>query len=457
VVSLSELRARRETLFHGKERQGSLRAALVTGAAGTFTLKVVSTGLSLLTSLFLARLLGAAGYGAYAYAISWVGLLSVPALLGLDNLFIREIAAYKVRSEWDLMSGLLHWANLVTLLISLGLALVAAIGAWILAEHVESQMVFTLWIALMMIPLIALTRLRQAALQGLGHVVVGQLPEVVIRRLLFIVFVGVVYSVLGADLTAPWAVSMDVLAAGVALFLGVGLLHKTLPRYAQEASPVYQTRVWARSMLPLLFISVIQAISGQVALVLLGMIKGAEAVGIYAVAQRSAALITFALFAVNAVLSPTVASLYAAGDMKRLQRVVTKSARIILFASVPMVISLFVFGDRFLLYFGPEFASAKMSLFILSAGQLANAAMGSVGLLLIMTGHERDTSIVFGGNALLTVLLNVILIPKWGIEGAATAGTSGMIIWNLLLAALVYKRLGIDSTALGTMSLWREP
>jgi O-antigen/teichoic acid export membrane protein len=457
VVSLSELRARSETLFHGKERQGSLRATLVTGAAGTFTLKVVSTGLSFLTSLFLARLLGAAGYGAYAYAISWVGLLSVPALLGLDILFIREIAAYKIRSEWDLMSGLLRWANLVTLLISLGLTLLAAVGVWILAGYSESQMVSTLWIALSMIPLVALTRLRQAALQGLGHVVVGQLPEVVIRRLLFIVFVGIVYSVLGANLTAPWAVSMDVLAAGVALFLGIRLLHKTLPRYAQETSPVYQTHVWARSMLPLLFISVIQAISGQVTLVLLGTIKGAEAVGIYAVAQRGAALITFALLAVSAVLSPTVASLYAAGDMKRLQHVVTKSARIILFISVPIVISLIFFGYRFLLFFGPEFTPAKMPLFILSAGQLVNAAMGSVGLLLIMTGHERDTAIGFGVNALLTVLLNVILIPKWGIEGAATAGTSGLIIWNLLLAALVYKRLGIDPTALGKMSLWRGP
>ena len=81
VISLNELLARGEILLHGRERWGSLHTALGRGAAGTFAIKVVSTGLTFLMSLFLTRLLGA-GYGVYTYAITWVGLLSAPAVLG---------------------------------------------------------------------------------------------------------------------------------------------------------------------------------------------------------------------------------------------------------------------------------------------------------------------------------------------------------------------------------------
>ena len=457
VGSLNELLARGETLLLGRARWGSLRTTLVRGAAGTFALKVVATGLSFLMSFLLARLLGAFSYGAYAYAITWVDLLSAPALLGSGNLLIREMAAYKVRLEWHLMRGLLRWANVVTLLTSLGLALLAAGGAWILTDDSESQMISTIWVALLMIPLLALIHVRQAALQGLQHVVVGQLPEVLIRRLFFIVFVGVAYAALGSGLTAPWAMWMDVLAAGIALLFAIRLLQKAVPQYAQEASPVYQTRVWLCSMFPLVIVNVIQAISGQVALVLLGSLQGAEAVGIYAVAYRGAALIAFPLLAINTALSPAIAGLYAAGGMQQLQRVITKSARLIFFTSFPLAMSLMLFGYGFLSFFGQEFTLGQTTLLILCVGQLVNATMGPVRLLLIMTGHERDSAVVFGVNALLNLSLSVILIPKWGMEGAATASASSLIIWNLLLAAVVYKRLGIDSTALGTMSPWRGP
>jgi len=91
----------------------------------------------------------------------------------------------------------------------------------------------------------------------------------------------------------------------------------------------------------------------------------------------------------------------------------------------------------------------------LSVGQLINAATGSVGLLLIMTGYERDAAICVGISAVLNVVLNATLIPKWGLTGAAIATTSSMMVWNILLAIWVYRRLRIHSTALGEIGLSR--
>jgi O-antigen/teichoic acid export membrane protein len=440
-------------VFLGKERSSRLRDSLMRAAVGTFGLKVIALGLSFVVSLVLARSLGVVGYGIYSYAMALDSLLSVLATFGLDRLLTRNVAAYRAQSAWGLMSGLLRWANQTALMVASGLALLVAALIWTLAEHINPQMVSALWIALFMLPLTALVNLKRGAMHGLNHVVGGQLMERCVRPLSFILMVGLFYLGLGGKLSASWAVGLNVIAMGVALLIGIQLLHRTLPLAVGQASPVYQTHIWVRSALPLMFIGILQAVNSQSPILLLGAIKGAEAVAFYNVAQRGAQLITFILAAVNISLAPTIASLYAAGHMQRVQSVVTKSARAVLFVSLPVVIGFIIFGEQFLSLFGRDFTGGHTLLIILSIGHLIDATAGSVGLLLVMTRHEHDAAIGFAIRAVLEVMLGLLLIPKWGAEGAATATAISLIIWNILLVIWVYKRLGIHSTALGRISL----
>lgn len=434
----------------------SLRSYLVRGAAGTFGLKVAAAGFSFLSGLLLARVLGMAGYGAYAYAIAWVSVLVVPAVFGLDRLLVRTVAASRTQSAWGLMRGLLRWAHQVVVLVSVAVVAPAAFLVWIAGEQFDPHIVPALWMALVLVPMAALALLRQAAMQGFHRVVVGQLPEMLIQPLVFIVSVGAAYLLLGEALNAPWAVGLHAVAAGVALVIGAWLLRTTLPQAVHDAVPVYDRGGWTRSALPLLFARGMQVVNAQTDIILLGAIKGAELAGIYAVATRGAELITFVLVSVNTVLAPAIASLHAAGDMRRLQSVITKSVRVIMVFSLPVALALILSGERFLVLFGQGFTRGATALAILSAGQLMNAAMGSVGLLLIMTGHERDAAMGVGISALVNLVLNALLIPVWGMEGAAAATAISMIIWNLLLAVWVYKRLGIHTTALGQMGVMRR-
>ena len=455
-MNLSKLIVRGEALIRGKVRQDSLRVTLMWNAGGTLSLKVASTALLFLISLLLARLLGTTGYGAYVYAMAWVSLLSVLSIMGLDKLLVRQIAIYNTRSAWDLMSGLLRWTNLAGLLVSLGVALLTGVIIWILRGHLKLQTTSTLWIALIMLPLLVLMRLRRAAMRGLQHVVVGQLPEMLIMPVFFIVLVGVVYLIFKDTLSAQLAMGLQVVAAGIAFLIGARQLQISLPQFANEAFPAYQGWIWMRSVLSLLFIDSMSIINTQTDIIMLGVMRGTETVGIYAVAKKGAELITFVLLAVNMALAPTIASLYAAGEMEKLQRVITKSARAILLGSLPIAFVLIAFGHWFLLFFfGQDFTKGENALAILSVGQIINAATGSVGLLLIMTGYERDAAICVGISAVLNVVLNATLIPKWGLTGAAVATASSIIIWNILLAIWVYRRLGIHSTALGEIGLSR--
>ena len=420
---------------------------------GTFGLKIALTCLSMLTSLVLARVLGVAGYGTYTYTMAWISLLSIPAQFGLDRLLVRNMAAYQAQGAWGLMRGLLRWADLVVLSVSLGMALLTMAVAWVLVERWHMQAFSALWVVPLILPLLSLMGLKSGALQGLHHVVVSRLPEMLLRPLAFLVFIGGAYVFLGGRLSVDWAVAMNALAVGVSLLITVYLLRQRFPQSAKEAIPTYQTPAWVRSALPLTLIGGMNVINHRFDTLMLGALVGPEAVGIYNVANRGAQLILFIQTTVNLVLAPTIASLYASGNMLRLQRVITKSSRVVLLVSLTSAIILVVFGSEFLSLFGSEFQQGYRTLFILSVGMMLNAAAGAVNVILIMTKYERDAAVGVGASAGLNVLLNAAFIPQWGAEGAALATAISMIVRNLALALWVYRKLGIHSTALGSMRL----
>lgn len=68
-----------------------------------------------------------------------------------------------------------------------------------------------------------------------------------------------------------------------------------------------------------------------------------------------------------------------------------------------------------------------------------------------MTGHQRDAAFGIATGAILNIVLGLVLIPLAGALGAALAAAISIVTWNLLLAVAALRRLGIHSTALGTL------
>ena len=431
--------------FLNKGEAGSLRSRLTRNAAGSFGLKIASVGLAFVTSVLLARLFGPEGYGAYAYVMAWVLLLQIPAGLGLRAILTREIAAYQAQSEWGLMHGILRWANQVVLAVSIGIVLLAAVVVGLMGTGFDAQMLSIFYLALLSLPLLALTTLRQGAMQGLHRVVIGQLPETLIQPTLFIILLGCAYLLLRENLSLTWAMGIRIGTIVIAFLIGTELLRRNLPDVVKKETPCYQIGSWRRSLLPFVFINSMYVINNRTDALMLGAIKGSEAVGLYVVASRGAELITFVLTAVNVSLGPTIATLYAEGNITRMQNVITKSSRLIFFVSLPIAISLIIFGHWFLLIFGSEFTKGYLALTILSIGQLLNTFTGAVSWLLNMTGHERYTATTFGLSAVINIILNATLIPSFGIEGAAIATALSTIVWNILLLVIAQRKLQINT------------
>ncbi len=434
-------------IFLKSLEEGSEESQVARGSAGTFSLKVGSRGLSFVTAVILGRLLGAEGYGAYSWAIATVGLLLICSLAGFERLIVRELAVYRATGQWGLFRGLLRRAATVTGSLSIGLALLTAVLLLFLRPVLEPTMAAALLLALPILPLITLMGVKQSVLQGLRRVATGHLPGLLVLPLLLLTLVVLLPLLTGRPLTTQLAVGSHLAAAAAALAVALVLVRPVIPGEVRTAEPVYQTSQWIRAALPLLLVSSMIMLNQRIDILMLGAIGGAGQTGIYTAANRGAELVSFIIKSINPVLSPLIAALYARGEIERLQRIVTKSARVILLLTVPIAIAMILFGRWFLLLFGPEFADGTTALTILTVGHLFSAAIGSVGMLLIMSGHDRDAALTFAGCGVLNIILNALFIPRWGLNGAAIATTISLVTWNVILTLVLSRRMGIAAHA----------
>jgi O-antigen/teichoic acid export membrane protein len=436
--------------------KGGLRTELSRGAVGSLGLKLGGTLLGLLLAVLLARTLGPEGYGVYAYVFALVSLLAIPAQVGLPTLVVRETAMAQANEQWGLMRGLWRWSSAVAGAIALVLALLALLASWVYQDRFSEIQIATFGFGLVLVPLVALGNLRGAALRGLRRVVTGQLPEMVLRPTIFILLLLVAILLIPTEkIAAATAMGLHALAAAVAFFIGAVLLWRARPKPLEDKPiPLYEVRSWITSALPLAFVAGMMLINQHTDILMLGLFRSAEEVGVYRVAVSIATLVAFGLQAVTMVVAPHFARLYSQNDMARLQRLVTLSARAILAVALPVVLVLVLFGGPLLrLIFGEEYSDGYTPMAILAGGQLVNAAMGSVGGLLNMTGHERETARGVAIAAAANVVLNLLLIPPFGLNGAALATALSMTLWNLVLWQAVRLRLNIDSMAFTQSSL----
>ena len=425
-----------------------LKERLIRDATGSLGLRVVSIALSFLTSIILARWLGKNGFGVYTYAMTWLAVLGIPATLGFNNLLVREVAIYSSQSAWGLMRGLLQWANAIVLIFSTLITLAAIIIALTFLKAGEEQIILAFCLAMISLPIVSLTNLRLATMQGLHRVVLGQMPENLLAPLLFIILAISSYWFLRNQENAVlWMVGLKVVVFAITFVVGVVLLAVVLPQEVKDAIPEYKIKTWLKNSLPFILLGGLALINSYLDILMLGALKGAGAVGVYAVVSRVTSLIVFALGIFNNVLSPTFATLYAEGKREQLQKVVTRSTRLISLFALVMTVGLIGLRYWILQIFGTEFLQGETALIILSIGYLVNAMTGSVGLLLNMTSYANLSAATTAFAALLNVCLNWLLIPKWGVNGAATATAISMIVGNVINAIWVRQKLGIQSTA----------
>lgn len=429
-------------------RGEELRAQLVRSALGSAGVQAAGHALALVLGIILARTLGPEGYGIYAYAFAIMSLLMIVAEAGVPTLLLREVAAAEGRGAWGLLLGaLLRGVQLV----GMASVIIAALGFIVLALFADSMApasLHTMTVMLLVLPCAALAKTVAHGLRGLHKIVQAQALEMLLRPLLGIFLIGALFF-LSPESRTPWVAMVGQLAAVVSvLVIAVLLLKRSIPAAVRDIPREFSSRHWLKSALPFILIGGAGIIKSQTDIIMVGWFMNAESVGHYRVAVQGGILVAFSLQVVNAVVAPQFSRLYASGDLKRLQVLVTRASHFTFLGALPTALIFWLAGKQLITsVFGPTFAPAYEPLVILVLGQLFHASFGSVGFLLNMTGKERASARFFCEAALLNVALNSVLIPVAGTQGAATATTISLVVWNIRMASEVRRSLRIIPTA----------
>jgi len=411
-----------------------LKARIVRGGLGSAGIQAANRVLALALAIILARSLGAEGYGIYAYAFAIMSLLMVAAEAGVPTLLMREVAASQGREEWGLLRGALRRGVQFVGLVATSVSLLGLLVLWWWADALSVPVLYTTGLMLLVLPVAALCKTVAHAIRGLHRVVIGQAMDMLIRALVVLLIIAVVFLAWPVQRQPYIAMAAQLGGALVALIVGLLVLRRFLPSDSKTVLPEYRSSQWLKSALPFTLIGGAGVINTQADIIMLGWFMESEDVGVYRVASQGALFVTFGLQAAIAVLGPSFSSLYAAGDVKRLIRLYNKSTRIIALMTLPLVL-IFVFAGREILdvTFGPVYVNGAPALAILSIGYFANISFGAIGTLLQMANQERATAYILWFTGALNILMNFILIPVYGLVGAAVSTSITVFLYHAAL------------------------
>ncbi len=411
--------------------------------------RVSGAGVAFATQIMMARWMGASELGIYVYAFSLAMLLSTVASLGFPAASLRFISLYLANRETASINGFLGKGRQVVILSSLA---VVAIGWGILAFFIDAEDDYytAILTGLMCIPFITMFRFHDRIAHVFSWFTLSFFPSMTIRPVLFLAALFVVWKLLG-HLSADIALLVQFGAIVVVVSGQYLLLRPRIKRRINDDRVEHDLMLWLRGSFPLLIVTIFTQYFPELTVILIGMDMAPDKVAIYNASYRAALLIAFVHNAVSAAIVPKATQLYAQGDVAGLQHYITRATQLNFSLSLVGFVVFIFAGEILLGFFGEEFVVGYPALLILAGAQLFLASVGPVAILLNITGHQNHCLYVFGVSILLTVLLKYLLIPDFGILGAAIMVLLVVVFWATWLHFLVVRCLKIQPSILSFM------
>ncbi len=407
--------------------------------------------LSVLATSLAARLLLPEKFGQYALMVSLLTILSVPSTLGLRQLVTRETAYSKAHGEFWRATAVWIWSLRLALFVSAIFAI--GVVGWSYFASTESEVRWQFVVCAGMLLLTPVAKIISGVLQGLGKVVSSQITEVIARPF-FMSGILLIAMAMFEPGTTQVVLVLGFMCIAIAAEAGMGVLLLGKKEVSNFFRPYTHYQLQHGDSRKLLFAAIsfgaiggVQIINSNLDILMIGALMGSLETGLYRAATSLAGIASFGLVVVNLVIMPKVAALHKSGDKKEMQDLLFRSVVMITLTALVGGLVL-LFGGPLLLstLFGESYADAYWPLAILAAGQFANAFFGPVALILNMTGLEKLTLLGVSFAAIANVGLNLALIPIYGIEGAAIATSSSLVLWNVALAIILKFKTGLNCT-----------
>jgi O-antigen/teichoic acid export membrane protein len=410
---------------------------------------VASGVLGFVLAIAITRGLGEEGAGVFFAAIAVFTILSNVMELGADTGMVRFVARLRAlgRSADLRRTVLVGLVPVAIIGIVVGVMTFAAAPsiARVFASDRQEQVTRFLRLIAPLLPFATVSTVVLAGTRGFGTMVpfvaIEGFGKPMIRPL------AVIALSLGGLATAEVALAWslpEALGCAAAIAILARLLRANGTSEPSERSSLRSLarEFWAFSA-PRSLGAAFQVTVVYVDLLILGHFRSTAEVGVYGAASRIVTVGTFALQAVRLAIAPHVSAMLTRDDRDGARELYQTATWWLMAISWPLFLALASFAPFLLGVFGPGFASGQTALLILSLAMLVNLGTGNVSMVLLMGGRSGWQLLNQGVSLAVNIALNLWLIPRHGMTGAAIAWGVAIALDNLMAVAEVRYLFGI--------------
>ncbi|MGH3087472.1 MAG: flippase [Rubrobacteraceae bacterium] len=428
--------------------EDSYVARVARGAGISTAGQGVGRTLGYATQVAIAQLFGIASYGFYTSGVAAVNLGQILSRFGMENGVVRYVAHYRAEDDPSRVRGTIIQTILLSLAVSLVLAVLMFLGAGFMAERFYNapEMGTVLRAFAATLPFFTFMMMVLWATQGFQTVTYASYVQQMIRPALYLLLLPVFY-VVGAGLVGVIA------AYGLSMFIGAAIsvyfLRKLFPLlFDRSVKPKFETRALFSVSIPMAISTGAQYMNTWSAVWVIGFFAAGAPVGIFTAAARTATLSTIVRFAFSGIFSPIISSLHARGDRENLGRLYKDISRWIFTGAFGIFLAILLLAeDVLVLGFGEEAATGVYALIIVAFAQLFSASVGPTPRMLAMTDNQNVVMAATATAAIIGVIVSVALIgladtTEGRILGAAVGMATAIFTENAATLIAVKRRLG---------------
>ncbi|WP_181149908.1 lipopolysaccharide biosynthesis protein [Arthrobacter sp. MYb227] len=420
----------------------------------TFSSVLGGAVLAFATALYLGNQVGEAGAGIFFQIMAFFSIVVVASTFGADTGLVRNLAAQRVLGTRKNLQRTIVIAGLPVLLLSMLLGLVLWVNAESLEQsaHVPGLAAAIRLAAPLLVPA-AIMNVAFGAMRGLGQVAsFSAIQNLLLPTLRFgAVALAILLGGTLLQLTAAWTlpVLLGVSLACVATWLSIRGFHpvgaNVLVGTGTPNDP--QVSFWsfwgfssARGMSAL-----VETTLEWVDVIAVAVFMGPAAAGIYGAVNRCVRMGVMLEHTARLVTGPMLSACLAIGNHSEARRLFNDTAKLLVGCAWPFYLTLGIFGQTVLSLFGSGFSAGAVPLAIISIVMMLAVSAGGVQSMLLMGGKSRWQ---LGNKACAlsaALILNLLLVPLWGLLGAVTAWSVAILVDCSLATLQVARVMGFGA------------
>lgn len=421
------------------ESQANYTQKVIRGTGWVFFMTMIGTAIAYVMRVILARKFTPAEYGLFYSVFTVITLTLFIRDLGLNQALVKYIAEFKVQEKYTHIKTVMVSVLAFQLASSTVFAAVAFLGADFLAVHFFKDPAAAIILKGLLLYLFGsvLYKTIRSTFQAFQKMRIYSITEPLKNGATLILLLIFLYF--GFGLQAA------VYAYAIVCFLLVLLLFlpflKTFPFFNYKITEFGDlTKKLFLFGVPVFATAIAGKVISDIDTVMLTYFRSLSEVGVYNVVLPSAEMFFLFSATIGEVIFPMAVELWTKKDLKRLADGVRLLYRYAFAVVVPPALAVIVFSNFLItLFFGEKYIAGALALQILMMGMLIYVVAGLNLNIIAATGRPKAVAKIIILAAITNIVVNLFLIPRFGIEGAAFA-TSLSYLVILILSTLELRR-----------------